>query len=58
MNASGAEVVFLFLPLGAMVFALAALWQILKGMGEVTAELARIRGSSSRTAPSSDRIPR
>ena len=30
-------------PLGAAVFVVAALWQILRAMGEITVELARIR---------------
>lgn len=55
MNMGGAEaVIFLVawvIPLGAIVFALTALWQILRGMGQITTELIRIREVLERDRP-------
>lgn len=55
MNMSGSQAVFFFLawvvPLGAITFAIVALWQIIRGMGEITTELTRIREILERDRP-------
>lgn len=55
MNMSGVGIVFFLIawvvPLGAIVFAISALWQILRGMGEITTELTRIREVLERDRP-------